>query len=76
MVVGFVGGPVGQCSSSVAVRIAAAASVGVAVAGVAEELEVLDVGGTAVVQPFLEVVGVTAVDASSAFGAAAGGDDQ
>ena len=58
------------------VGVAACAAVGVAVAGVAEELEVVDVGGPVLVEPFLEVVGMAAVDAGAAFGAAAGGDDE
>ena len=48
---------------------------GVAVAGVAEEFEVRKVGA-ATVEPFVEVVGLAAVDGGTAAVAAAGGDDQ
>ncbi len=48
---------------------------GVTVACVAEEFEVGEVGA-ATVEPFVEVVGLAAVDGGAAAVAAAGGDDQ
>ena len=63
-------------SLSVAMRVTARAAVGVPVAGVAEESQVVDVGCAVIVQPLLDVVGVAAVDSGAAFGAASAGDDQ
>ena len=70
----FGGRPVGLPSSA-SPGVASVAAVGVAVAGVAEEFEVGEVGAAAV-EPFEEVMGLAAVDGGAAAVADAGGDDQ